>query len=81
MNEVELFPSPVEGARDGNSTPYLRWRNVNDYFTSGVNFGIWLRYYLTAGEHSHDPALRSCKAIEDGCPCDWSSPITDRIMR
>jgi hypothetical protein len=34
MDEAELFPSPVEGARDGNSKPYLRWRNVNDYFTS-----------------------------------------------
>jgi hypothetical protein len=44
IGEVEFFPSPVEGARDCNSTPYLRWRNVNDYFTSALNFGIWLRY-------------------------------------
>jgi len=50
------------------------------YFTSGVNFGIWLRYYLTAGEHSHD-CVAQLQSDRRRLSTRLVIAITDRIMR
>ena len=65
MNEVEY--SPLGETLDGASK-HLRWRNyVNDFFC--MNFGIWLPYYMTAG-NAILLALRSRKSTEFSCISD-----------